>query len=143
MTASTDSHVRFDPYDVELIADPYPMFKRLRDEAPLYYNSEYDFYALSRFADVNKGILDYGTYSSARGVIMELIKANLEIPFGHADLRRPADPRRAPQAAVAHVHPRKIAALEPMIREFCAQSLDPLVGSGRFDFVTDLGRSCR
>src|ERR1700739_3316113 len=82
VTASTDSDVRFDPYDVELIADPYPMFKRLRDEAPLYYNAEYDFYALSRFADVNKGIVDHGTYSSARGVIMELIKANLEIPSG-------------------------------------------------------------
>ena len=43
MTASTDSHVRFDPYDVELIADPYPMFARLRDEAPLYYNARIRF----------------------------------------------------------------------------------------------------
>ena len=40
VTASTESHVRFDPYDVELVADPYPMFTRLRDEAPLYYNAE-------------------------------------------------------------------------------------------------------
>lgn len=82
MTTSTESQARFDPYDVELIADPYPMFARLREEALLYYNSEYDFYALSRFADVNKGILDHVTFSSARGVIMELIKANLEIPSG-------------------------------------------------------------
>lgn len=81
-TASTDSSIRFDPYDVELIADPYPMFARLRDDAPLYYNAEYDFFALSRFADVNKALIDVGTYSSARGVILELIKANLEIPSG-------------------------------------------------------------
>ena len=81
------------------------MFARLREEAPLYYNAEYDFYALSRFADVNKALVDHGTFSSARGVILELIKANLDIPLGHAHLRRPADPRRAPQAAVADVHP--------------------------------------
>jgi len=48
VTTSTDSHVRFDPYDVELIADPYPMFARLRDEAPLYHNEEIGFWALSR-----------------------------------------------------------------------------------------------
>ena len=139
MTASTDSHVRFDPYDVELIADPYPMFTRLRDEAPLYYNSEYDFYALSRFADVNKGIIDYGTYSSARGVILELIKANLEIPSGMLIFEDPPIHDVHRKLLSRMFTPRKIAALEPMIREFCAQSLDPLVGSGRFDFVTDLG----
>lgn len=82
MTASTDSHVRFDPYDVGLIADPYPMFARLRDEAPLYYNAEFDFYAVSRYADVSKALVDHETYSSARGAILELIKANLEIPPG-------------------------------------------------------------
>ena len=71
MTTSTESHVRFDPYDVELIADPYPMFARLRDEAPLYYNAEYDFFALSRFADVNKALVDHATFSSARGVILD------------------------------------------------------------------------
>ena len=43
---------------------------------------EYDFFALSRFADVNRAVIDHGTYSSARGVILELIKANLEIPSG-------------------------------------------------------------
>ena len=66
MTASTASDVHFDPYDVELIADPYPMFARLRDEAPLYYNAEYDFFALSRFADVTKALVDHATFSSAR-----------------------------------------------------------------------------
>jgi cytochrome P450 len=82
VTTSTESVVRFDPYDVELIADPYPMFARLRDEAPLYYNAEYDFFALSRFADVNKALVDHTTFSSARGAILELIKANLDIPSG-------------------------------------------------------------
>lgn len=65
MTASTDSHVHFDPYDVGLIADPYPMFARLREDAPLYYNADYDFFAVSRFTDVNKALVDHATFSSA------------------------------------------------------------------------------
>ena len=74
--------VYYDPYDVVLNADPYPMFGRLREEAPLYYNAQHDFYALSRFADVDKGLVDHATFSSARGIILELIKANLDIPPG-------------------------------------------------------------
>ena len=139
MTASTDSDVHFDPYDVELIADPYPMFARLRDQAPLYYNAEYDFFALSRFADVNKAVIDHVTYSSARGVILELIKANLEIPSGMLIFEDPPIHDVHRKLLSRMFTPRKIGALEPMIRDFCAQLLDPLVGSGRFDFVKDLG----
>ncbi|OBI92666.1 cytochrome P450 [Mycobacterium asiaticum] len=139
MTTSTDSQVRFDPYDAELIVDPYPMFGRLRDEAPLYYNAQYDFYALSRFADVNKALIDHVTFSSARGAILELIKANLDIPSGMLIFEDPPIHDVHRKLLSRMFTPRKIAALEPMIREFCAQLLDPLVGSGRFDFVTDLG----
>ncbi|OBH47528.1 cytochrome [Mycobacterium mantenii] len=139
MTASTDSHVRFDPYDVGLIADPYPMFARLREEAPLYYNAEYDFYAVSRYADVSKALVDHETYSSARGAILELIKANLDIPPGMLIFEDPPIHDVHRKLLSRMFTPRRIAALEPMIREFCAQLLDPLVGSGRFDFVTDLG----
>ncbi len=139
MTTSTDSDVHFDPYDVELIADPYPMFKRLRDEAPLYYNAEYDFFALSRFADVNTALVDVGTYSSARGVILELIKANLEIPSGMLIFEDPPIHDVHRKLLSRMFTPRKIAALEPLIRNFCAEALDPFVGTGRFDFVTDLG----
>ena len=139
MTASTDSDVHFDPYDVELIADPYPMFARLRDQAPLYYNAEYDFFAMSRFADVNKAVIDHVTYSSARGVILELIKANLDIPSGMLIFEDPPIHDVHRKLLSRMFTPRKIGALEPMIRDFCAQLLDPLVGSGRFDFVKDLG----
>ena len=82
MTISTGNDVYYDPYDIVLNADPYPMFRRLREEAPLYYNEQHDFYALSRFADVDKGLVDHVTFSSARGIILELVKANLDIPPG-------------------------------------------------------------
>ena len=45
----THTDVYWDPYDVEINTDPYPVFKRLREEAPLYYNEQYEFYAVSRF----------------------------------------------------------------------------------------------
>ncbi|BCI85584.1 hypothetical protein NIIDMKKI_07900 [Mycobacterium kansasii] len=139
MTVTAASDVYFDPYDVELNADPYPMFRRLRDEAPLYYNAQHDFYALSRFADVERAIVDYQTFSSARGAILEIIKANIDIPPGVLVFEDPPIHNVHRKLLSRMFTPRKINDLEPKIREFCSRSLDPLVGTGRFDFVADLG----
>jgi cytochrome P450 len=129
----------YDPWDVELNADPYPMFRRIRDDAPLYYNAKHDFYALSRFDDVNRALVDHQTFSSARGVVLEIIKADIEIPPGLLIFEDPP---------VHDIHrgllsraftPRKINALEPMIRDFTQRCLDPLTDGDRLDFVKDLG----
>ncbi len=138
-TEAPTSDVYFDPYDVVINADPYPTFRRLRDESPLYYNTQHDFYALSRFADVNKALVDHDTFSSARGAIIELIKANIDIPPGTVIFEDPPVHDIHRKLLARMFTPRKINALEPKIREYCAQSLDPLVGAGRFDFVTDFG----
>jgi cytochrome P450 len=139
MTTSATSEVYFDPYDVELNADPYPMFRRLREEVPLYHNEQHDFYAVSRFDDVNAALVDHETFSSARGAILELIKANIDIPKGVVIFEDPPIHDIHRKLLSRMFTPRKINELEPKIREFCAQSLDPLTGSGRFDFVADLG----
>lgn len=131
--------VYFDPYDVDINANPYPSFARLRDEAPLYYNEKYDFYALSRFADVNKALVDHETFSSARGAIIELIKANIDIPPGTVIFEDPPIHDIHRKLLARMFTPRKVNALEPKIREYCARALDPLMGGGKFDFVTDLG----
>jgi len=138
-TEAAPSDVYFDPYDVGINADPYPTFRRLREEAPLYYNAQHDFFALSRFADVNKALVDHETFSSARGAIIELIKANIEIPPGTVIFEDPPIHDIHRKLLARMFTPRKVNGLEPKIREFCAQALDPLVGSGRFDFVADLG----
>ena len=139
MTTTTGSDVYYDPYDVEIDADPYPVFRRLRDEAPLYYNDTYDFYALSRFEDVERGLVDRETYISGRGAILELIKADIEMPPGVILFEDPPI-HTMHRGLLARVFtPKKMNALEPKIRELCAQSLDPLVGAGRFDFIRDLG----
>ncbi|WP_063058857.1 cytochrome P450 [Nocardia sienata] len=139
MTTSAPSDVYYDPYDVELNADPYPMFKRLREERPLYYNETHDFYALSRFADVNAALIDKDTFSSARGAIIELIKANIEIPPGVLIFEDPPVHTMHRKLLSRMFTPRKISALEEKVREFCRRSLDPLVGTGRIDFIADLG----
>jgi cytochrome P450 len=139
MTVGATSEVHYDPYDVELNADPYPMYRRLREEAPLYYNPQHDFYALSRFADVNKGLVDHETFSSARGNILEMVKSNFVLPPGMVIFEDPPIHDIHRNLLARMFTPRKISQLEPKIREFCTCSLDPLVGTGRFDFVRDLG----
>ena len=63
------SDVYYDPYDLDIDTDPYPIWKRLRDEAPLYYNEKYDFYALSRYDDVERCSVDWRTYISGKGSV--------------------------------------------------------------------------
>ena len=131
--------VSYDPYDIAVNADPYPVFRRLREEAPLYYNEQYDFFAVSRYDDVERGLKDRETYISGRGAILELIKANLEMPPGVIIFEDPPI-HTVHRGLLSRVFtPKKMNALEPQVREFCAASLDPLVGTGRFDFVADLG----
>src|ERR1700758_3105825 len=115
------------------------MFRRLREEAPLYYNEQHDFYALSRFADVDDALVDYQTFSSARGTILEIIKANIDIPPGTVIFEDPPIHDIHRKLLSRMFTPRKVNALEPKIREFCARSLDPLIGTSGFDFVADLG----
>jgi cytochrome P450 len=139
VTVTSNSDVYYDPYDFEIDADPYPVWKRMRDEAPLYHNDKYDFYALSRFDDVEPGLIDWETYRSGRGSILELIKADIEIPPGVILFEDPPihDLHRGLLSRV--FTPKKMNALESKVRDFCARSLDPLVGAGRFDFIRDLG----
>ena len=80
MAASTDPY--YDPYDFDIDTDPYPVWKRLRDEQPIYYNDKYDFWAISRFEDVEGALKNWQTLISGRSTILEMIKANWEPPIG-------------------------------------------------------------
>jgi cytochrome P450 len=129
----------YDPYDFEIDADPYPVWKRLRDEAPLYFNDRYDFYAVSRFEDVERCSRDWQTYISGKGSVLEIIKSGIEIPPGSILFEDPPA-HNAHRGLLSRVFtPKKMEAIEPQVRAFCARSLDPLVGAGRFDFIHDLG----
>ncbi len=139
MTTTSSSDVYYDTYDVAINADPYPVYRRLREEAPVYYNDTHDFFAVSQYADVEKGLLDAQTYISGKGGIIELIKADIEMPPGVIIFEDPPTHTIHRRLLSRAFTPRRVAELEPKIREFCALSLDPLVGAEHFDFIADLG----
>src|SRR3954447_6862392 len=129
----------YDPYTAINNPDPYPLYQRMRDEAPLYYNADLDFWAVTRYRDCEVGLRDAQRYISGKGGILELIKADIQLPPGNLIFEDPPV-HTVHRSLLSRVFtPRRVAALEPKMREFCARSLDPLVGTGEFDFIADLG----
>jgi cytochrome P450 len=139
MSANESGAVYFDPYNPEITANPYPVYRRLREEAPLYHNEQYDFYAVSRFPDVEKGLQDNATFSSARGNILEVIKIDMEFPSGVLIFEDPPIHTAHRNLLARLFTPRRISNLEAKVREFTVQALEPLVGANEFDFVRHLG----
>jgi cytochrome P450 len=82
MTIANDTDVYYDPYDVDIVANPYPVYARLREEAPIYYNERYDFWALSRHTDVERALANWETFSNSRGDILELVQSDFDMPPG-------------------------------------------------------------
>ncbi|OMC57148.1 cytochrome [Mycobacterium sp. IS-836] len=139
MTGASATEVYYDPFDFDIDDDPYPIWKRLRDEAPLYHNDKYNFYALSRYEDVSRELMNFDTFRSGRGTTMDIIMSGVEVPPGIILFEDPPihDLHRRLLSRV--FTPRRMEAIEPLTRAFCVRALDPLVGTGKFDFVENLG----
>jgi cytochrome P450 len=131
--------VSFSPYDRQFHQDPYPMYEQLRAQAPVYRNEELDFWALSRYQDVATALGDFETYSSANGVMLEPSawspQAWKYFSFAAMDPPRHTSTRGLLSRAFT---PRRVAALEPRIREIARGYVDAAVERGSFDFMTDL-----
>jgi len=139
MSAVVNEPLSWDPYRSDLAQNPYPTYRRLREEAPLYYNEEHDFYALTRFADVEHGLRDKDNMSSHYGDILEFIKAKNRMPdavFIHQDPPIHTAYRQVMQRIIT---PKRMLGIEQEIRKLCAACLDPLIGTDRFDFIEHLG----
>jgi cytochrome P450 len=133
------SELYYDPWHVEIDLDPYPTYRRLRDEAPLYFNDRHGFWALSRYADVDAALRDPNRLSSAKGDILEVVLADPVMPPG-VFINEDPPLHTIHRALVSRAFmPKKMRALEDKVRAFCVACLDPLVGGERFDFVQDLG----
>ena len=139
MSVMIPGDVYYDPFDPAIDADPYSVYRRLREEAPLYYNEPHDFYAVSRADDVERVLLDNQTFISGRGAILDFIRADIQMPPGMFIFEDAPIHTRHRKVLHGVFTPRRIAELEPKIRSFCARSLDAVVGAGRFDFIADLG----
>jgi cytochrome P450 len=128
--------VDFDPFSEVFFEDPYEVYRRLRDEAPVYKSERYGFYALSRFEDVARAHLDWETFTSTRGVDLSMLTSEAPVPPILILMDPPEHSRM--RALVNRVFtPRAVAALEPMVREVVCSFLEPLEGADNFDAVVD------
>lgn len=138
----TTSTVEFDLYDRDTFAAPYEVLHRLRDEAPLYRNEQYDFFAVSRYADVAQVLSDRDTFISGNGMTYEVLKAcvdmGLEMPDG-LFICEDAPQHTMHRALVSRLFtPRAITNLEPQIRALCQEVVAPIRDLSSFDFMTEV-----
>jgi cytochrome P450 len=135
---TTPTAVSYDMFDRDIYASPYPVYRRLRDEAPLYYNEQYDFFAVSRYEDVSRVLGDRETFISGKGGVYNIIRAQTEMPEGLFIFEDPPQ-HTIHRGLVSRLFtPRAVNGLEPQIRELSAEVLDSLHGAERFDFMHDL-----
>ena len=128
--------VHYDPFAYETHENPYPIYQRLRDEAPAYYNPELDFWALSRYDDVRSALLDHETFCSGQGFVLEDITAvGLPMVLG----MDPPDHTRVRATINRALTPRRVAALEVPIRRLARALLDGFVPAGQGDIIADFG----
>ncbi|MDT5080969.1 MAG: hypothetical protein QOJ80_5607 [Mycobacterium sp.] len=138
MTTASDTAVYYDPYEIGIVADPYPVYARLVEEAPLYYNERYDFWALSRHADVDSALSDWETFSNSRSDILELVQSEFDMPPGVMMFQDPPLHTMLRGLMARVFTPRRMAAIEDQIRDYCVRCLDPLMGSDGFDVIAEL-----
>jgi cytochrome P450 len=139
MTVAAASPVYFDPFDPEIKKSPHATYKRLRDEAPLFYNEQHDFYLVSRYEDVQRLLNDRKSYISAKGMTIQLIKTGAPTPPGLFVNEDPPLHTRHRSAVALLFNPGHIAQMETKIRDLCAKTFDELVGRDKFDLIHDVG----
>jgi cytochrome P450 len=137
MTETTND-LYWDPFDTEIDTDPYEVWRRLRDDAPVYRNDRFDFWALSRFDDVKAASTAPKVFSSAHGTVLEIM-AEHPVGGGQMIFMDPPEHTRMRSLVSRAFTPRRMAELEDRVRELAVGLLDPHVGAGSFDFVQDFG----
>ncbi|WP_067531631.1 cytochrome P450 [Nocardia crassostreae] len=139
MTAASLEPLLFDPYDYGVHEDPYPVYERLRTEAPLYHNPGLDFWALSRHADVTAGFRDDARLSSANGVSLDPAAWG---PHAHRTMSFLAmdDPGhlRLRKLVYQGFTPRRVNEMSERIREITLRHLEPALASGSFDWIDEV-----
>jgi len=71
--------VEYNPYSSVTQHNPFPIYRWLRDDAPVYHNEKVGFWALSRYDDVLAASLDTDTYLSGHGMTIEGLDAGNDI----------------------------------------------------------------
>ena len=127
-----------DPYSYEFHEDPYPYYKRLRDEAPLYRNDEMNFWALTRHADVHQGFRNSTELSNKLGVSLDPISRTPEAyrTMSFLAMDDPAHLRLRTLVSKGFT-PRRIRELEARVLELTREHLDTALQNESFDYITE------
>jgi cytochrome P450 len=132
----TTSKLVFDPFSEDFFNGPWEIYRRMREEAPVYYNEEYDFYALSRHEDVAAAFKDFETYSSAYGLDLAQVRSDEPLEAKMIILMDPPEHRQMRSLVNKVFTPRAIEAMKPMVTE----TIDRYIAKAnpeRFDVVGD------
>ena len=126
----------WDPYDTAIDTDPYPVWKRMRDEAPVYRNDRFDFWAISRFEDVERASRDTATFTSTHGTVLEMMGPGM-IGSNQMIFMDPPEHTMYRSLVSRAFTPKRMAALDDYVRAVCVELLDDLEGRRSFDYVQD------
>jgi cytochrome P450 len=123
----------YDPFTLEFQENPLPYYRRLLEEAPVYYNAKWDFYAFSRFEDVRAAALDHDTYLSFEGIDLD----DTGKQAGAGNLPDIDNPRHDQLRAIVqgHFRPRSIAKLEGDIRHVASGLVDRFIDGDTVDIA--------
>ena len=129
--------MELNPFSYEFHENPYPIYRWLRDGAPLYRNEGLDFWALSRFRDVRPALIDWETYSSVEGIVLERLDPRMLEATPMMIFLDPPHHDRLRKLVSRAFTPRRVASLEPFVRSIAVRLLEPLAAQGGGDFVCD------
>src|SRR5919109_480393 len=128
----------WDPFTPELRDDPYPLWKRMRDEAPVWHNEKHDFWVLTRYHDIEAANRDTATYSSNHGTVIEMMSGE-PIDTGMMIWLDPPKHTTIRSLVSRAFTVKRVTTIEDRVRDVCAQLLDAQLGRSTFDYVQDFG----
>lgn len=132
----TKTKVVFDPFSEDFFNSPYETYRRMREEAPVYYDEKYDFYALTRHEDVAAAFKDYEAYSSARGVDLAMVRSGVTPDPKSIIFMDPPEHRNMRSLLNKVFTPRAIQSQREMVTETIERFLST-ANPDRFDVVRD------
>ena len=122
----------YDPFAADTIADPYPWYRRLQDEAPLYRQEPLNFWVVSRYEDVLAGLRAHGVLSSAQSVMYARVQLPMMLtmdPPGHTRLRR---------LVARDFTPTAVGQWQPLVERLASEAVDAMLAGGAVDAVAEL-----
>ena len=130
--------VHYNPFSAEVMRDPYPVYKRLRAEAPVYHMQEYDAWALAKFEDIWAASMDTRHYTASRGTTSAHLLTKVQPVTPMINMMDPPQHTKLRTAVREHFTPQSVARYEPVVRDIAVKALDRALQTGELDAMSGL-----